>query len=141
MKKFAIKIIDEKVRESYDMPCCIGEIQIDDYKETFEMPLEYWTMDDYKRQWKEGIERLKEYDRSCLVAELQDPEKAPRAILWVLYKEGDIVYIRNNLLYSKRFIKMLKKQPFTLETCYNFTHAREISDTDMPVSEWKIPLS
>ena len=135
---FSIKIIDEKIRECCGMPCCIGEIQIGEFKEDFEMPLEYWTIEDYKKQWKDGIERLNKNERSCLVAEVQDPEKAPWASLWVLYKEGDTVHVQNHVLRDKRFMKLIKKQPFTLETCYNLITPREVisAGTGMEISEW-----
>ena len=135
MQVFAIKVIDPMVRECYQMPCCIGEIQIGEFKETFEMPLEYWG-EDYEKQWKEGLERLKAHNQSCLVVEVQDPKKAPRASVWALYKDGETVHIQNKLLFSKRFADMLKKEPFTLETCYNFINPRTIlSDTGMKISE------
>lgn len=141
MKNFLIHVLDENTFESYGLECCTGEIAIGDYKETFEMPLEYWTIDDYKKQWKDGIERLKTYNRTCLVAEVQDPLRAPRAVLWVLYREGNKVYLRNNLLFGERFEKMLKKQPFNLETCYNFTLPRSLStDKEYPISEWTLEL-
>ena len=138
---FSIHIYDPVVRISYDMPCCIGEIQIGDFKETFEMPLEYWTIEDYQKQWRAGIERIKTHDNSCLVTELQDPNKAPRAIIWELYKEGDKVYIQNRLLYGRLFHKLLKKRPFTVETCYDFISPRETESDGDPISEWVIDLN
>lgn len=139
MKKFLIHVIDRTIFESYGLPCCTGEIQIGNFKETFEMPLDFWTIEDYEKQWDEGIERLKTYDRSCLVAEVQDPIKRPRASLWVLYREEDEVYIQNNLLFGKRFAKMLAKKTFNIQTCYDFTIPRSVSkDEEYPVSEWHI---
>lgn len=142
MKTFAIKIIDTTIRESYNMPCCIGEITIGDFQEAFEMPLVYWTMQDYEKQWQEGIERIKTHGQSCLVFEMQDPTKSPWANTWVLYKEGNVIHIQNNLLQGKRFSKMLKKEPYTMETCYNFIIPRETicSDTGMKISEWDVDL-
>ena len=114
------KIVDKNIFEFCGMQCCQGEIQIKKFKETFNMPLYFWNMEDYQKQWEEGIERLKTHERSCLVVAMQDPNTAPWANLWVLYKEGDKVYIHNNLLFGERFTKMLKKQPFNLKTCYDF---------------------
>ena len=141
MKIFAIKIIDTSIRKRDGFPYCIGEIQIGDFKETFEMPLGYWTMQDYEKQWKQGIERIKNHDKSCLITELQDPTKDPWANTWVLYKDGHTVHIQNNLLMGKRFSKLLKKEPYTIETCYNFIIPRETkSDDGMQISEWDINL-
>lgn len=136
-----IKIIDKNIAESYGIPCCIGEITIGDFKETFEMPLEFWTMDDYQTQWKNGIAHIKTHEQSCLVAEIQDPQKNPRASLWVLYKDNNTVHIQNHLLFGKRFAKMLKQQPFILENCYTFITPRETSSNEgIEISEWNINL-
>lgn len=141
MKNFSIKIIDPRERKYY-RTFCIGEIQIgDDLQETFEMPLKYWSKQDYERQWKEGIERLKQQNQSCLIVELELTKTAPRAHTWVLYKDGDMVHIQNIILFGTRFINMLKKEPYTLDTCYNFIDPREtVVDNGMKVSEWDIPL-
>ncbi len=140
MSNFLIHVLDSNVITSYGMPCCIGEIQIGKFKEAFEMPLEYWTIADYQKQWKAGIERIKTYNQSYLVAELQDPNQAPRAVLWVFYKEGDKIYIQNHMLFRKRFINLLKKRPFTAETCYEFISPRETMSGEDPISEWVIDL-
>lgn len=79
MNEFSIKILPNSIIQSSDYDICIREIQIGDFKETFEMPLEYWTIYDYEKQWQEGIERIRTHDQSCLVYEIQDPAKAPWA--------------------------------------------------------------
>ena len=33
----------------------IGEIVIEDFRESFESPLGYWSRQDYERQWVEGV--------------------------------------------------------------------------------------
>lgn len=141
MKNFSIKIIDPRERKSYSV-YCIGEIQIGDFKEPFDMALKYWSKQDYEKQWQEGIERLKTHDQSCLVTTVMFTKTTPLAILWVLYKDGDIVHIQNKALFRSRFITMLKNKPFTIQTCYNFiTPRKTISDsTGMKISEWDIPL-
>lgn len=140
MEKFLIHVIDYNTTISYGMPCCVGEIQINEFKETFDMPTEWWSVEDYKQQWLEGLERIKTHNSSCLVATIQDPTKAPWVNMWVLYKEHDVVYIQNFLLQGKLFIKDLKKMPFTRETCYNFIDPRETLDSDgiTKISEWSV---
>jgi len=143
MKNFAIRVLDNNIIESYDMPCCIGEIQIGDFKETFEMPLEYWDIQTYRRQWDEGLARIRTHDSTCLVAEIQDPTKMPRVSLWVLYKDipANVVYIQNRLLFGSMFTKILKHQPFTIDTCYNFIKDRKTVSVDgAKISEWHVPL-
>ncbi|MBS1987324.1 hypothetical protein JST99_05330 [Candidatus Dependentiae bacterium] len=141
MKKFSIKIIDPRERKHYSI-YCIGEIQIGDFKESFDIPLRYWSKKDYEKQWQDGIERLKTHDQSCLVTAVMLTKTTPLAILWVLYKDGDIVHIQNKALFRSRFITMLKKEFFTSQTCYNFiTPRKTISEsTGMKISEWDVSL-
>ena len=143
MTAFSIKIVDENIVESYEIPCCVGEIQIGEFKETFEMPLEYWTMEGNQLQWRAGLERIKTYDKSCLVAEIQDPKKAPHVNLWVLYRDtlANKIYIQNHLFFGKRFTKVLKGQSFNLDTCYSFIIPRKTeSGGEFKVSEWEVEL-
>lgn len=139
---FSIQIIDEKISSVYGMPCCVGEININSFKETFDMPLEWWTINDYKQQWHTGLARIKTHPFSCLVTEIQDPTKTPRVSFWPLYKEGDKIFIQNHLLFGKQFVKQLQKMPFTLETCYQFVGPREIlaDDNVTKISEWVVDL-
>ena len=121
------------------MPCCIGEIQIGKFKEEFEIPLKNLTIEDYRKQWQAGLERIQSRNESCLVTELENSKKYPRVIMWVLYKEGDKVYIRNQFLFDKRFMQMQKKHPFTFENCYDFIPPRnpvEGISQEEKVSEW-----
>jgi hypothetical protein len=142
MENFSIKIFDPKIVKHREMPCCTGEIQIGDFQETFMMPLEYWSMHDYVNQWKEGIERLKTHNKTCLVTELQDPARGPLAMIWSLYKKGRMVYIRNHFLFGKSFARRVKKKPFNAQTCYDFVGPRgkAISLSGLPISEWDIDL-
>lgn len=147
MNTFAIQILPDSVRKCWcEADCmydvCIGEITIGDFQETFKMPLEYWTMQDYEEQWQEGITRIKTHDQSCLIFQMQDPTKAPWANSWILYKDGDMVHIQNTLLHGNRFAKVLQKESFTMQTCYNFITPRETVDEKdgMKISEWDIPL-
>ena len=70
-------IIDSKVKKRYKMPTMIGEIIIGDFRESFIISLEYWSLEDYKRQWAEGFKRIQTHDESCLVSSVQDPQKSP----------------------------------------------------------------
>ncbi|MBS1987325.1 hypothetical protein JST99_05335 [Candidatus Dependentiae bacterium] len=147
MNTFAIRILPNSFRKCWCEPdcmndVCIGKITIGDFQETFRMQLEYWTVKDYEKQWQEGIERIKTHDQSCLVFQMQDPNRAPWANSWILYKDGDIVHIQNTLLHGKRFSKMLKKESFTIQSCYSFITPRQTVDEEggMKISEWDIPL-
>ncbi len=136
-----IKITDNKSKIIDKQPCYLGEIIIKDFWEILEIPVDYWTLDDYKRQWKEGIERLKTHDQSCLVASVQDPTKAPLINWWPLYKENDTIYIQNHLVVDEFYEKRIGNNIFTPDSCYQFIPARSLAyeDGGRP-SEWKVKL-
>lgn len=137
-----LKIITKASRTSYGVMCCTGEIFINSFKETFEMPIEWWSLKDYQQQWHEGLRRIKNENNSCLVTEVENLEESPRVSIWPLYKVGDIVFIQQHMLFGNTFKKQLKDMPFTPKTCYNFICKRErLSDDGItPISEWKINL-
>jgi hypothetical protein len=47
-----------------NIPSVWGRITIDDFTERFIMPLEYWSIEDYEKQWREGLDRIKIQDKS-----------------------------------------------------------------------------
>lgn len=142
METFAIKIIDKNIFEFYGTPCCQSEIQIKKFKETFNMPLHLWSVKDYKKQWKEGIKRIKRHNTSCFVVSMKNSNKIPLAEIWVLYKEYNKVYIQNHFIIDERVLEILKKKPFNSKTCYDFISSRKTisEDSGMKISEWEISL-
>jgi CdiI N-terminal domain len=134
-------IIDNKVKRRHKMPTMEGEIIIGDFQETFLISLEYWGIEDYKRQWAEGLDRIKIHEQSCLVSSVQDPTKAPWLNWWVLYKEGAKIFIQNQLFVNELYKVTIGKSAFTPETCYKYISPR-ITHTDEgeEISEWSISL-
>lgn len=129
-KKTVPTIIDE-------MKYCLGEIQIGDYKEELPIPIEYWTIADYERQWKEGLEKIKHEDNSCLISSALDPKKHKSADIWGLYKKSNKIYVQPYILIFKELPKEFKNKLFTPETCYEFNLLRkQNSESD----EWEIDL-
>ena len=139
--KLFIKAISNKPEMIDNIPSVWGEITIENFKETFVIPLEYWNIEDYQKQWKEGIERIKKNSKSCFVASIQDPCKAPYLNWWPMYKRGKTIYIQNHMLHGKYYKKKIGSQVFTPETCYNFIPYRTTKEIDgMKPSEWKVEL-
>jgi hypothetical protein len=144
MKKFNIEVISKKPKKIWGLSSHEGQITIDDFKETFVMPLNSWNLEDYKKQWQEGIARLKTHKRSCLVTSIQNMASGhPSIIMWTLYKEDDIVFVQNNLLISETTKgRSVKLTDFNLTTCYKFTKPRKtLTQEGRKISEWSIPLS
>src|SRR5438552_8152100 len=70
-----------------------GKITIDNVQYRFLMNFNVWSRDDYVQQWQEGLERLKEHNRSCLVENVSFV-RGVSSIEWcVLYKINNFIHI------------------------------------------------
>lgn len=122
-------------------PCAVeGMIQIGDYEETLYIPLNWWSLDDYKKQWRDGFDRLTYYDKSCLIVAVNNPNISKFIEWWVLYKVKDKIYIQNHIFMEEVYHKRLNNEWFTAKTCYRFIPDRgEPYDEDgNKISEWVI---
>ncbi len=138
---FLIQVKDRKVQKIYGLPSCVGEIKIGDFRETFIMPLDWWTVGDYETQWLEGIERIKHCDESCLVTTIQDLKKIPLIDWWILYKVGSTVYVQNELIAGDCLQTFLNRGEFNRETCYDFIEPRQtVTEDGEKISEWSFEL-
>lgn len=137
----SIEVIDRKFKKSRGGEAK-GEIQIEKHKESFYIPVEWWTLEDYERQWKEGLERIKTRDTSCLVTAIYDPRKRPFIEWWLLYKEGNIIYIQNQIVLEEIYSQLIGDKSFTSETCYNFIEPKEpkLQPDGYEISEWEVKL-
>lgn len=105
--------------------------------------LDYWTIADYERQWKEGLERIKTHDTSCIVTSIQHPrENDPLLNRWILYKEGGFIYIHNHFFSGKSYVEAFGlEKDFTHENCYDHIGPRITEDEDgTKYSEWVVEL-
>ncbi|HSC25055.1 MAG TPA: hypothetical protein VLB80_02460 [Candidatus Babeliales bacterium] len=138
----SIGIIDDKPKKKWGHLSAKGEIQINDFRETLYIPLGWWSLDDYKKQWHEGIERLSYYDRTCFIVAVNNPQKRRFIEWWVLYKIDDKVYVQNQIIISDIYTERIGDKPFTLKTCYDFIPERgEPYDEDgNKISEWVVDL-
>lgn len=143
MKGIFIEILSDKVKKINGLPSCWGKIQINDFKEKFIMSVAQWTIADYKRQWKEGLERIKTHDISCLVTNVQNPLgisglEQPLIVSWPCYKVKDKIFVQNNLAICQKLRKKLAITPFTIENCYEFIEPRR---KGAKVSEWIVNVA
>lgn len=123
MSKFKIEILrNEEVYESQweAGPCVRGQITIGKFDDRFDMPLSIWSIQDYKRQWAEAIERFKTekvYAQTCLVTEVERGS----INMWGLYKRRSKVFIVNYLICAESYTKSAKKfSKFSRKTCYEW---------------------
>lgn len=116
-----------------------GQIIIDDFMEYFDSPLDWWSVDDYEKQWKEGLARLSNHNTSCLIVAINDPDCRKFIEWWPLYKIGNKVHIQNHLVIDDLYEEKIGNKPFTLQTCYDFIpEYRSYTSEGTKISEWVV---
>ena len=135
----SIEITTQKPKKIYSVNAHMGKITIGDYSESIYVPLDFWSVEDYKKQWKEGLERLKTHDRSCLVATIHDPSIRPLVDMWVMYKVDNMVYVQNERYMADMYDKYIGKKCFDHKTCYDFITPRiNFTEDGDKISEWSV---
>jgi hypothetical protein len=86
-----------------------------------------WNMDTYLAQWKEGIERIRTHDTSCLItgfenAEIIDGQRYSPRLSWiVLYKNHNSVIIQKLRLFEDIYDEYIGTNIIiTRKNCYNY---------------------
>lgn len=138
-----MRIINNRQWQIKGISHVLGEIAINDFQERFDIPLDWWSVQDYERQWREGLERIKSHDISCLIARIKDPNRGPFVDWWLLYKEDVYIYIRNEVLFGDEYRKIVGSSFFTSANCYDFIPAKgpKVLENGLQVSEWKIKFA
>jgi hypothetical protein len=133
---FSIYLTDEFVPES-EGQAAYGKLHIEEYAETFITSFVSWTAADYERHWQEACERLiAGENESALIVSYVPPTASEFLVWWPLYREGDIVHVRNELvLYSQM------KVPFSIvEPWFSIRERKILTDEGSPISEWDTNL-
>ena len=129
---FNIYLTNETAPES-DEQAVYGRIEVEDFVETFVTSLVTWSRKDYELQWYRACQRLVEgATESGLVASYLDPSMSEFCMWWPLYREGEIVHVRNELVPYSQLTK-----PFTPNEPWAFLKKRKIiTDEGLEISEW-----
>jgi len=135
-----IRVVDLKRKKLRGISVCKGEIQIGTFKETFVMPLDSWSVKDYEQQWREGLERIKTHDTSCLVTAIQELKTEPYVDLWILYKDGNMIYIQNHIFDASDYSGK-NLTDFNIQNCYSYLFPRRPFKYDgLNPQEWEVSL-
>jgi hypothetical protein len=142
VRGISIRFMKDELEIIDSMPSAWGEIRIGDFREKFVMPVIWWSTDDYRRQWQEGLKRIHINHQSCLVTAIEQPQKTLFIHWWLLYKEDGKIFVRNHLLFGRKLKAGLAKLPFTPETCYQFIPSRDpVAVNGAKISEWTVSVS
>lgn len=113
MKNLKIKLVDDGICEFY----------IEDelvFKK--KLPIDTWSLEDFQKQWNEGLQRIKTHNESMLVVWVSKLDKNPDIYCFSLYKVGDKIHILEWGISGKRDYGYLSRRlgPFTRENCYKY---------------------
>ncbi|MDQ3748253.1 MAG: hypothetical protein M3367_04430 [Acidobacteriota bacterium] len=91
---FAIEFVG-KPQIEFNEPAIRGRITLGDFSEEFVAPLVFWTLDDYRKQWRDAAERIVNGEaRSCFAASMRESLDDGAIFLWTAYKLADTVYFQ-----------------------------------------------
>lgn len=113
-----------------------ASILINDFEELLYIPINYWNMSNYKQAWLNSLaEGLSGKNHAALAVSMYDSTQTNFIFTWVLYFEGDDVYLQNNIVFLDEC------QGFTPETINKFVEPRTTYDEDgIKISEWNTDL-
>jgi len=141
LSHLSIRVIDREPIVRYSAPSCLTEIRIKNYSKTYSMPVDTWSVEEYEQQWREGLERIKTHDTSCLIGAIQKGKPNSFINWWILYKEGNTVYIQQNLTFNDTVPPGKLLENLTVQNCYSYITPREIvTDGGAKRYEWKIKI-
>lgn len=137
-----INVVDRKPKKRQGVLSVLGRLTLHDFEESLYVPLDWWSIEDYENQWKEGLDRIKNHDQSCLIATIHDPTIRPYIDWWILYKIDNKIHVQNQLLVADIYQKKIGNKPFTKESCYSFISPRKSMSgiAGVPISEWVVEL-
>lgn len=139
MANFSIKFINQPFldEESGEL-LCYGEIKIDYFKESFLASLSFWNQANYQAHWKDSLQKIasNNFNQSCLITSMYNPQYANFIFWWILYKEDQIVHIQNHVLFLETI-----SEGFKIENIHSYIPEREIYTEDgETISEWSIDI-
>lgn len=112
-------------------------IVIDKYEEMCYLPVSYWNISDYKYSWLNSLEEgLINKNHSALAVSMYEPTQSNFLFTWVLYFEGDDVYVQNNIIFLNEY------EWFTPDKINKCIKPRAIYNEDgMAISEWHTDMN
>jgi hypothetical protein len=107
-----------------------GHINIDGYSQRFTMSVKKWSLDDYERQWQEGLDRILDHDKSCLITNIGELKGESCITWWLLYRIGDRIHIQSRILFNDDYEKIVGGNSFTPSSCFDYIPARQTHEDD-----------
>ena len=134
---FAIEFVCEPHIE-FNEPAIRGRITLGEFSEEFVAPLVFWSVDDYRKQWRDAAERIVNGEAcSCFAASMRESPDDGAIFLWTAYKLADSVYFQHKLLLSET-----AEGAFEPSNIYAQIDERQTkTENGSQISEWRVSVS
>jgi len=129
---FDIRILEDSP------PTGRGEITLGEFKEGFQVVLEYWNADEYRGQWLGALQLVTSNPgaRAALITSLTDPQTANFLFWWPIYREAEELVFQNQVLIFEDL-----DEPFKLRNYTDFISRYErFNDDGDEISEWRVSV-
>jgi CdiI N-terminal domain len=117
------------------------KLELNGFSEEPILMTDYWSTEQYVRQWREAIDRLineeSNESQSALVTAIHDPIKPQYGYVvhwWPLYKRSTSIFVHEASIPFEP-----KEVPLNLHDLYSYIPSRETKEGNKP-SEWEIDL-
>jgi hypothetical protein len=109
-----------------------GLIKIDDFRESFEVDLSYWSQGQYESHWQQAIETINNGKDACFITSISNPENANFIRTWACYQNAGKLVFQEVLLFMDEM-----SVPFNLsEPHLNVQPYESVTEDGEQISEW-----
>ncbi len=138
-KNLKLRITTDKVRKVVAYDCVRAKISFEGFSQLVNMPIVHWSVDDYKKQWKDGIDRLEKHDSSCLIIRVVG-KPYPMVERLLLYKRDNKIIVYFDYLISLDYQDEIGDNIITLKNCYDFISSEQKHLEKYRVDEWEFDI-
>lgn len=111
----------------------IGQIQIDDFRESFSSELSYWSQRDYEKHWVEASEYLRAGNSVSFITSISEPKNANFFRAWSCYPKNRELVFREQILFLDQL-----EPPFILTHPHkNPLPYESETEENEKISEWR----
>lgn len=127
-----------EIHDFYEEEGYFGYITIDNFHERFFSPIEFWSREEYLKNWYQELNKLLNgFPCAKLITRMYNPEYSNFIQAWVLYRIDDKIFIHEQIFFLDEWAK-----PFLLEELYSKELNRETHSEDgEKISQWEINIS
>ena len=111
----------------------LGQIQIDDFVESFESDHSYWSPQDYETQWKEARSRVDRGLPAIFFTSISAPDTANFYRTWICYPDRDELAFHEWVMFLDQL-----DAPFNAQNPHvHIPEYQSHTEDGQPISEWR----